>query len=87
MAEKTVHYKSEETMTRKQLASFLRDLADRLESDRLRLAKDGGEVDVDLADQVEVEVKYQTKAKDGQTEHQLELEIEWVPGAGGVRLA
>jgi amphi-Trp domain-containing protein len=87
MAEKNVHYKSEEMMTRKQLASFLRDLADRLESNSLRLAQDDSEVDVDLPERVGVEVKYQTKPKDGETEHQLELEIEWGPGSEGVRLA
>ena len=87
MSEKTVHHKSEDMMTRKQLADFLRDMADRIESNGLRFAQDGGEVRLDLAEQLEVEVKYQTKPKDGGTEYQLELEIEWGPQSEGVKLA
>jgi hypothetical protein len=42
---------------------------------------------VEVGERVELEVEYQTSEKPQGTRHQLELEIEWGAGSGGVGLA
>jgi amphi-Trp domain-containing protein len=84
---KNILYKSEEHMSREELAAFLRSLADRVQSGRVVLTGGNSEQQVDVGDRVELEVEYQTKPKGGGTRHQLELEIEWGEGTGGVGLA
>ncbi|MFP3960248.1 MAG: amphi-Trp domain-containing protein [Spirochaetaceae bacterium] len=80
---KNVHYKSDEYMSRSQLASFLRTLADRIESGTVVLTRNDDETRVEIGEQVELEVQYETKHKPKGARHQLELEIEWGEGAGG----
>jgi len=85
---KDVLYKSDEYMGREELATFLRDLADRIETGRLVLKSADQETPVEPGDRVELEVEYSTKQKNQRVRHQLELEIEWGEGAaGGVGLA
>ena len=80
---KTVIYSSEEQMSRKDLAGFLRSLADRVETGRVVLTSGSTETPVNVPEQLELEVQYEEKQKSGGTRHQLELEVEWGPGTGG----
>jgi amphi-Trp domain-containing protein len=84
---KNVLYKSEEYMSRAELAAFLRSLADRVESGTVVLTSGDEKTSVELDERVGLEVQYETKAKPKGTRHQLELEMEWGAGAGGVGLA
>jgi len=85
---KDVLYKSEERMSRQDLAAFLRDLADRVDDGRVVLTSGSGETPIELPEDLELEVQYQKKEKPRGVRHQLELEIEWGAGApGGVGLA
>jgi amphi-Trp domain-containing protein len=81
--EKNVIYKSEEQMSRSQLAAFLRSLADRVERGRVVLTRNGEETPVELPERLELEVQYTQKAKPKGQQYQLELEIEWGQGTGG----
>ena len=84
---KNILYKSEEYLSRSELASFLRQLAERVESGTVVLTNGGQETTVEVGERVELEVQYETKEKPRGTRHQLELEIEWGPETGGVGLA
>ncbi len=84
---KNIVYKSEERMSRTQLSSFLRELADRIDAGSVMLKGNDGETRVEVGEHVELEVQYETKQKPSGIQYQLELEIEWGTGSGGVRLA
>lgn len=84
---KDVLYKSEEQMSRGDLATFLRNLADRVESGRVVLTSGSGETAVELPEGLELELQYQQKQKAGGLRHQLELEVEWGGADSGVGLA
>lgn len=82
-----IMYKSEQQMSRSQLAAFLRDMADRIENQNLVLKSNGQEATVEIPEQVELEVEYQSKQKAAGPRYELELEVEWGSGTGsGVRL-
>jgi amphi-Trp domain-containing protein len=85
--QKDVLYKSQEQMSRGDLAAFLRNLADRVESGRVVLTSSSGETPVELPERLELELQYQQKQKAGGLRHQLELEIEWGGAGSGVGLA
>ena len=78
-----IMYKSEQQMSRSELAAFLRDIADRIEKENLVLKSNGQEATVEIPEQVELEVEYQSKQKAAGTRYQLELEVEWGSGTGG----
>jgi amphi-Trp domain-containing protein len=84
---KNIVYKSDEYMSRSELASFLRTLADRVESGTVVLKSGEQETKVEVGERVELEVEYETKQKPKGERYQLELEIEWGAGSGGVGLA
>ncbi len=75
-----VLFESEERATRDRVASFLRELADKIEANQLVLKTDRDEVPVDVPSSVTLEVKLEEEIEDGDTEHSLEVELEWGPG-------
>ncbi|MDA3951780.1 MAG: amphi-Trp domain-containing protein [Spirochaeta sp.] len=83
---KDIVYKSSQQMSRGDLATFLRDIADRVESGTVVLKGDQKETPVKIPEAVELEVEYEIKKKDGGEKKQLELEISWGPGTGGVNI-
>jgi amphi-Trp domain-containing protein len=85
--QKNILYKSDEYMSRSELATFLRSLADRIEGGTVTLTGGEQQTTVEVGERVELEVEYQTKDKAKGTRYQLELEIEWGAGSGGVGLA
>ncbi|QJA05282.1 amphi-Trp domain-containing protein [Thermosulfurimonas marina] len=88
MAEKKVLFKSEELKDRTEVATFLRDLAAKLEAGELALRREAEEVRLSLPERVILEIKVEEKAKPGKTKQSLEIEIEWGEGlTGGVELA
>jgi amphi-Trp domain-containing protein len=84
---KNILHKSSEYMSRADLASFLRNLADRIEGGTVTLTSGEQKTPVEVGERVELEVEYETKDKPKGTRYQLELEIEWGAGTGGVGLA
>jgi amphi-Trp domain-containing protein len=85
MAKEIVLFKSEERKSLTEVAAFLRELADRLDSNQVTLRQGAEELTLSIPDQVVLEIK----VEDEGTKHSLEVEIEWKDGddaAGGVTL-
>jgi amphi-Trp domain-containing protein len=85
MAKEIVLFKSEERKSLTEVAAFLRELADRLDSNRVTLRQGAEELTLTIPNQVVLEIK----VEDEGTKHSLEVEIEWKDGddaAGGVTL-
>ncbi|MFP4345410.1 MAG: amphi-Trp domain-containing protein [Anaerolineales bacterium] len=80
MSKKTTLFKSEERHDLREVAAFLRELADRLESGEVVLQQGDREVNVRLPDRVELEIEVEKKEKKRKTKHSLEIEIEWKEG-------
>lgn len=72
--------KSEEKRSLTELASFFRDLADKIERNQLTLKQGEEEYTLHLPDPVTLELELEDKMKKGRTKRQLEIEIEWYPG-------
>jgi len=90
MGQETVLFSSKEPKTRGEVCSFLRDLADRIESGRVTLRQGESEIVLDLPDEVVLELKVEDEDKRRKgTQHSLEVELKWYDGqtARGVELA
>ncbi len=80
-------FETEEKADRGRVCSFLRDLADKIETNSVILKKDGQETTVDIPDTVELEVKLEKETGSSGVEHSLEVEIEWKEGETGGRVS
>jgi amphi-Trp domain-containing protein len=80
MAKKNVIVKSELRKTLPEVASFLRELADKVEAGQVTLVQAGQDVTVELPDSVGFELEYYEQAKKSGLKKQLEIELEWVEG-------
>ncbi len=80
MAEKKVLFKSEEPKSLKEVVTFLKELASRLESGQVTLRRGTEEISLNLPQNVILELKAEEKIKPSKTKYSLEIEIEW--GAG-----
>ncbi|MBX6422247.1 amphi-Trp domain-containing protein [Thermosulfurimonas sp. F29] len=80
MSEKKVLFKSEEPRTREEVATFFRELADRVASGTVTLKRDSQETTLTLPENLILEIKAETKTKPGKTKYALEVEIEWREG-------
>ncbi|MEA2009019.1 MAG: amphi-Trp domain-containing protein [Chloroflexota bacterium] len=80
MGKKKVLLKSEDKRSLVEVAKFLRDLADKVETNDLILSQGKKKIEVPFPDIValEFELKENKKKKKG-TKRQLEIEIEWYP--------
>lgn len=85
-------FKSEEPKTRSDAASFLRQLADKVEAGSVTLRQGDAEQRVDIPQRLVLETKLEREVKRGGEKMSLEVELEWRPGgpeggSGGVELA
>ena len=80
MAKKNVIVKSELRKTLPEVASFLRELADKIETGQVTLVQAGQDVAVELPDSVDFELEYYEQDKKNGLKKQLEIELEWVEG-------
>ena len=83
MAEKNVLFKSEEPRSLKEVADFLRELANRLESGQVVLRRGAEEVTLKPPQNVILELKAEEKVKPSKTKYSFEIEIEWGEGGEG----
>ena len=82
MAEKAVHYKLEESKDRQGVASYLRELADKLEANQVVLRQAmGDEVTLDIPNAVDLVVEADEKNKGDKIKHSLEIDIKWMEQA------
>jgi amphi-Trp domain-containing protein len=81
MGKETVLFKSEEKREAREVALFLRELADRVEKQEIILRKGKEEVTLKLPPVFTLEVKAEEeRSKKGKVEYSLEVELEWKPG-------
>ena len=81
MGRETVLLKTEEKMSRNEVAELLRVLAGRIEKGRVVLQQGGKTVKLKIPDRVELEVKAEKEVGKRKSKKKLELEIEWLVGA------
>lgn len=79
MAEKVL-LKSEDLKSLEEIADFLRQLANKIQTGQLTLKQAGEEVNLSLPGKCELEVKVEEEVKADTKKYQLEIEIEWKEG-------
>ena len=81
MGKEKVLFKSEQRQSVKEVAAYLRQLADKLEAQQVTLSKGTDQLTLELPGTVEleVEVEEEVKKKKGK-KLQLEIELEWYEG-------
>jgi len=80
MAKKNVIVKSVLQKKLPDLAIFLRELADKLETGQVNLVQGGHDVNIELPEIVAFELEYSEQAKKKGYKKQLEIELQWVEG-------
>lgn len=80
MAKKKILLKSEDKRSLAEVASFLRDLADKIERNQLVLMQGDKELNLSLPEMLTFEFELEDKFKKNKgTKRQLEIELEWYP--------
>lgn len=80
MAEEVL-FETEQTLDRSEIASYLRTVADRLESgESLSLRAGDQSVTLDIPDRSAFEVKAERETEGPETELSVEFELEWTEG-------
>ena len=82
MGRETILFKTEEKMNINKAANLLRELADKLESQKVILKKGNKEVKLSIPETVELEIKAEREDGKKRSKKKLEIEIEWVLGEG-----
>ena len=80
MAKKNVLVKSDLRKSLPDAASFLRELADKIETGKVTLVHDGQDVLIDLPETVSFELEYYEQPKKHGLKRQLEIELQWTEG-------
>ena len=80
MAKKNVLVKSDLQKNLPEVAAFLRDLADKVETGQVTLVQGEEDVIVDLPDSVKFELEYYEQVKKHGLKKQLEIELVWTEG-------
>jgi amphi-Trp domain-containing protein len=80
MGRETVLFRSEERKDLQEVSSFLRQLADKLDQNRVILRRGAEEVTLEVPHVVVLELKVEEETKKGRPKRTLEIEIEWVEG-------
>jgi len=82
MGRETVLFKSEERKSTAEAAAVLRTIADKIETGRITLTAQGGEVSLVIPAQITLEIK--AEEEEGRTlKRSLEIELEWAEGDSG----
>ena len=70
-------FKSEEKKTREEICSFLRLIAEKIESGNLSLKKGQSELLLDFPDYMTLEIQVEDELKGLSTQRSLEIELKW----------
>ncbi len=81
MGRETLLFKSEEKRDIKSVAAFLRELADKVEQQKVVLKQGNKRVKLKMPAVVELEIKAEREDGRRKSKKKLEVEIEWVVGA------
>jgi amphi-Trp domain-containing protein len=80
MAKKNVLVKSDVRKNLSDTASFLRELADKIETGQVTLVQGSQDVVIEMPETVSFELEYYEKPKKRGLKKQLEIELEWTEG-------
>lgn len=80
MAKKNVIVKSDLRKNLPDVAAFLRELADKVETGTITLVQGGQDVVIDLPETISFELEYYEQPKKRGLKNQLEIELEWTEG-------
>ena len=80
MGQEVVLFQSEEKHSRQNVATFLRQLADKVEGGEVVLQKGSESLTLSLPANLTLEVKAEEEDKKGRTQRSLEVEFEWYEG-------
>jgi amphi-Trp domain-containing protein len=80
MGKEVVLFSSEEPRSRGDVATFLRQLADKLDQGQVILRQGKEEVSLNIPNNVVLELKAEEEYKKRKTQRSLEVEIEWYLG-------
>jgi amphi-Trp domain-containing protein len=80
MARKNVIVKSDLRKQLSEVAAFLRELADKIETGKVTLVQGDQDVQVDLPGTISFELEYYEKPKKRGVKKQLEIELQWTEG-------
>ena len=80
MAKKNVIVKSDLRKNLPDVAVFLRELADKVETGTVTLVQGGQDIVIDLPETVSFELEYYEQSKKHGLKKQLEIELEWTEG-------
>lgn len=89
MGREVILFESEEPKEIQSVADFLRQLADKLDEQKVVLRDGQNEVSLEIPSSVVLEIKAEEEEKKQKTQRSLEIEIEWIvgqEGTGGVSL-
>lgn len=79
MGNETVLFKSEEKKTNREIASVLRQIADKVEMGVMTLGQNDNKITLDFPQNMALEIKVEEEVK-GKTKRSLEIELEWLIG-------
>jgi amphi-Trp domain-containing protein len=80
MAKKNILIKSKERRNTQDIATFLRQLADRLEQHEITLERGDEAINIEVPNRVTFKLKVKEKAKKRRTKHQLKMVLKWQDG-------
>ena len=80
MGREVVLFKSEEKKDLPSVATFLRQLADKLDGNQVVLRQGTEEIVLDIPNNVILELKAEEEDKKGKMKRTFEIEIEWIEG-------
>lgn len=80
MAKKNVIVKSDLRKNLPDVAAFLRELADKMETGTITLVQGSQDVIIDLPETISFELEYYEQPKKRGLKKQLEIELEWTEG-------
>jgi amphi-Trp domain-containing protein len=80
MGREKVLFSSEERSSAQDVASFLRQLADKIEQNEIILKQGSEEVRLAIPNNLILELKAEEEVKGDRTQRSLEVELEWYEG-------
>jgi amphi-Trp domain-containing protein len=80
MGREKVLFSSEERSSAQDVASFLRQLADKIEQNEIILKQGSEEVRLAIPNNLVLELKAEEEVKGDRTQRSLEVELEWYEG-------
>ncbi len=83
MGREIILFETEERKSVAEVATFLRTLADKLETRNITLKAGTKELALSLPKNLILEIKVEEEEKKGKTKRSLEVEIEWIVGDSG----